>query len=212
MNIRLFCLLLVICASSLRAQDERTFTSDPFSLSISAPRSWKLIPASFPTEEYELRNKNLFDLVKTNRNLPIVRIVKPVEGNRTISPAVQVFVEPDEGKTPLEFLLSASKSAAAGFEDFRITKKAADTTLNGIKAASIESAFTVAYSGGRSFPSVSRLWVIPRDKMMFVIAVTGQPDDLKALTNDIEFILRSVRFTSEQAQPDASGNAPASRP
>jgi hypothetical protein len=197
MTTRILCLLLLLNTFSLRAQDKLSFTSSPFAFCIGAPLTWKLLPASFPTEDYELQNKNLFDLVKKERSIPIVRIVKPVADNRTISPAVQVFVESAEGQAPTDFLVSASESAAAGYENFQIVHKASDTTLNGIRAAYMESTFVTAYSGGRRFATLSRLWAVPRDKMMFVIAVSGQPEDLKALTNEIEMILGTVRFTNQ---------------
>jgi hypothetical protein len=190
-----FFFLLTTC--SLRAQDQHSFTSAPFSFRIGAPLTWKLLPASFPTEDYELQNKNLFDLVEKERSVPIIRIVKPVPGNHTISPAVQVFVQSAEGQTPTDFLSSTCPSAAAGFEDFQILQKASDTTLNGIRAASMESTFITVYPGGRRFRTLSRLWAIPRDNMMFVISISGQPDDLKALTNEVDMILRTIRFTKE---------------
>ena len=174
-----------------------TFTSEPFALSISAPQTWKVIPEDFPTAEYETRNKNLLEVVTKHENLPIVRIVKPVAGNRTINPAIQIFVVPDGGQTPKAFLAATGADAAQAFEDFKIVHKASDTTLNGVKAAAIELTFTVAYPGRGRFPTLSRSWAIPRDKMMFVIAVTGQPDDLKALARDVDLILKSIHFKNE---------------
>jgi hypothetical protein len=175
----------------------RSFTSDPFSFSIGAPLTWKLVPATFPTEEYKIHNENLIDVVADRKRLPIVRIAKPVPDNRTISPAVQVFVELAEGQTPVRFLTHASKSAALGFADFQIAHEPEEITLHGLKAAYIETTFTVEYSRERRFPTLSRLWAIPRGKLMFVIAASGQPDDLKALDNDIKLILTTVRFTNE---------------
>jgi len=198
MNTRFLCaLLLLLDTFSLRAQDTKSFTSAPFSFGIGAPLTWKLLPASFPTEDYELQNKSLFDLVEKERSVPIVRIVKAVPDNRTISPAVQVFVQPAEGQTATDFLSTASKSAAAGFENFQIVHQASDTTLNGIQAAYIESTFITVYPGGIRFKTLSRLWAIPRDKIMFVISISGQPDDLKALSTEVDMILRTVKFTTK---------------
>ena len=61
----------------------------------------------------------------------------------------------------------------------------------------METTFVTPYPDGRRFSTLSRVWAIPRDKMMFVISVTGQPDDLKALASDIEIILKSFKFTNE---------------
>ncbi len=101
-----------------------------------------------------------------------------------------------DGQTPTDFLLTSSESAAAGFENFQIVHQASDTILHGIKAAYIESTFITAYPGGRRFKTLSRLWAIPHDKMMFVISISGQPDDLQALSNDVDMILKTVKFTN----------------
>ena len=195
MNTRLI-LLLILLSPPINAEEATTFTSKPFSLRISAPLPWKLVPADFPVEEYAVR-KDLLDVVTSHRSLPIVRIAKPVAGNATISPAVQIFVVPAKGSTPKLFLWSQSRTAEAGFEDFRITQPPSETDLAGVKCAMIESTFVTPYSGGRRFPTLSRVWAIPRDKMMFVVSVTGQPDDLKALASDIDIILKSLKFTNE---------------
>ena len=51
--------------------------------------------------------------------------------------------------------------------------------------------------GDRRFKTVSRMWAIPRDKMMFVIVISGQPDDLNAVSHDIELILSTVHLKNE---------------
>lgn len=193
----LLCFLAVWSAAALFAQEPTTFSSEPFRLKISAPQGWRLIPDAFPVADYELNDKNLSKLAAKYKNLAIARIVKPVAGNRTISPAVQIFVVPDEGMTPKEYLSSAAADVSTVYEEFQITRKVTDTTLNGIKAAAIETTFITPYSGGRRFPTLSRMWAVPRDKLLFIFTVTGQPDDLKSLTKDIDLILKSIHFENE---------------
>lgn len=199
MNARLI-MLLILLSPLINAEEPATFTSKPFSLTVSAPLGWKLVPADFPVEEYAVR-KDLLDVVTSRRNVPIVRVAKPVAGNATISPAVQIFVVPAKGSTPKLFLWSQSRTAEAGFEDFRITQAPSETELAGTNCAMIESTFVTPYPGGRRFPTLSRVWAIPRDKMMFVVSVTGQPDDLKTLAKDVDIILKSIKFTNELAKP-----------
>ena len=194
---RLVLVLLLFSSLSVRAEDLRSFVSEPFSFKIGAPLTWTLLPADFPTVAYKVHHENINDLVADREKLPLVRIVKAVPENRTISPAVQVFVEFAKGSTPTGFLTSASRSVATGFADFKITHEASDKKLNGIQAAYIECTFTAEYSHDRRFPTLSRLWAIPRDKLMFVIAITGQPDDLKPLANEIDLILSTIKFTNE---------------
>jgi len=195
MNARII-LLLILLSLPINAQEPATFTSKPFSLTISAPLGWRLVPSDFPVQEYAV-SKNLLEVVFSRRSLPIVRIAKPVAGNATISPAVQIFVVPARGTTPKLFLWSQSRTAEAGFEDYRITQLPSETDLARIECAMIESTFVTPYAGGRRFQTLSRVWAIPRHEMMFVVSVTGQPDDLKALANDIDIILKSIKFTKE---------------
>jgi hypothetical protein len=193
----ILCFLFPLGAIVARAQDLQSFDSAPFSFHIGAPLTWKLLPASFPIEKYELQNKNLFKMVETETNVPIIRIVKPVAGNGTISPAVQVFVESSEGQSPVEFLASTEASAEVGFQNFQLVQKPTVTNLNGAPAAYTESTFVTVYPGARRFDTLSRVWAIPRGKMMFVISISGQPDDLKALDNEVRMILGTVKFTHE---------------
>lgn len=197
MNPKILAILLTLAPSLLRAEDPVTFTSEPFSLTISAPATWRLVPADFPTQEYDLHKKNAVEVVGSHENLPIVRIAKPVADKFSPVPIVQVFVVADKGLTPTEFLKEMIKSAAAAFEDFHITQEATDTTLNGVKAAVIESRFVASFTGGHSFPTLSRVWAVPRDKMIFVISLTGRPDDLKALSKDTDFIMKSIHFKNQ---------------
>jgi len=197
MKILVLSALLMLNSVALAGFEMHSFTSDPFSFTIGAPLTWTLLPASFPTEEYRLHNQNLYDLVSERHMVPIIRIVKPIHETQAISPAVQVFVEPDEGETPVEYLATTIKMSATSYRDFRIVKAPSDNILNGTKAAFMECTFVVEYSGGRSFPTDSRLWAIGRDKMMFVIAVSGEPDDLKALSQEIDMIMGTVRFKKE---------------
>ncbi|HEX8312550.1 MAG TPA: hypothetical protein VF614_14605 [Chthoniobacteraceae bacterium] len=196
MKARIVWLLVILLSSLTLAQEPATFTSKPFSLTVSAPLGWKLVPADFRVEEYAVR-KDLLEVVTSRRNVPIVRVAKPVAGNATITPVVQIFVVPAEGSTPKLFLWSQTRTAEAGFEDFRITQAPSETELAGTKCAMIESTFVTPYPGGRRFPTLSRVWAVPRDKMIFVVSLTGQPNDLKTLGSDIAIILKSIRFTTE---------------
>ena len=184
-------------STSAAAADVSSFTCAPFALKLSAPRTWRVVPSPVPAEQFEARDKSLQEYFKRHKDVPIVSVIKAAAGSRGISTAVQIYAVSSDGVTPREFLSSLSTTEKDVFEDFRIVRDAYDTTLNDMKVAAIETSYTAVYPGSRRFPTLSRKWAIPRDKIIFVVVLTGPPEALEELQTDTDLILKSIRFTHE---------------
>ena len=180
---------------TVAAAEERSFTSEPFSLQISAPLTWKMMPSTFPTEKLDLKDRDLEAVIERDKTVPIVSIVKPIKGR--IVPAIQVYAVPSDGMTPKAFLSSLIGTERQAFADCRVVLEPRDTRLNDIEAAASETSYTAIYPGGRSFQTISRKWAIPRKTTILVVVLTGTPEDLRDADAEVKFILRSIRFTKD---------------
>jgi hypothetical protein len=192
----LICLLLASMISASFAE-EAALSVGPFTLKLSAPATWRLLPSTVPLERFEIADKELKEYFKTHKDVPIVSVIKPVAKGKGISPAVQVYLLPSEGMTPKEFLSTLTATEAKAFEDFRMVREPHETTLNTMPVAAVETSYTAVFSAGRRFATLSRKWAISRKEAVFVIVLTGAPGDLADLRADIEFLMKSIRLTGE---------------
>jgi len=199
--ITLITLLPVMAAEKGNSsQDEDTFRSPTAGFSITKPKGWV-----FATNDQivtnrahvRLKDKELEEQIRQRASAPLIAILKHKEPYDDLNPSVQVLLRPLgqlEGKTPLELMNIVIPSIQRAMVDFQFVDEIRETIVGGQKAAYTKSKYTVSNSEGRTFPTLSRLWLIPRGKFMFMLSMSGHQGGPDVSETEFAEILKSIKI------------------
>jgi hypothetical protein len=90
-----------------------------------------------------------------------------------LNPSVQVTLRSALRGTPTELLTTALATMRRAFPDFRIVSPVRATEVSGWPAAQVKAIYTLTSRTGASFPVQSRMWLVTRGNLMFLIGMSG---------------------------------------
>jgi hypothetical protein len=67
-------------------------------------------------------------------------------------------------------------------------------TVGGLPGAAVIVTYTLASTGGNRFPVRSRLWLVPRGNLMFLIGMSGATDGEDVAEAEFRTALESIRI------------------
>jgi hypothetical protein len=183
-------------------KDEDTFRSPTAGFSVTKPKGWV-----FATTEQiatnranvRLEDKELEEQMRQRASAPLIAIMKHEEPYDNLNPSVQVLLRPLgqlEGKSPLELMKIIIPSMQRAMVDFQFVEEIRETVVGGQKAAYVKSKYTVINVEGRTFQTLSRLWLIPRGKFMFMMSMSGTAEGSDVSEKEFADILKSIKIDS----------------
>ena len=78
--------------------------------------------------------------------------------------------------------------------DFTIGKAVHEVEISGLKGASLEARYTLGNVEGRKFPVWSRILVVPRGKLLFIVGMSGTQEGPDVCAKDFAAVLASIRI------------------
>jgi len=180
--------------------NEDTFRNPTAGFSITKPKGWV-----FATTEQiatnranvRLKDKELEEQMRQRASAPLIAIMKHVEPYDNLNPSAQVLLRPLgqlEGKSALELMNIIIPSTQRAMVDFQFVEEIQERVVGGQKAAYAKSKYTVTNAEGRTFPTLSRLWLIPRGKFMFMISMSGTQEGEDVSEREFAEILKSIKI------------------
>jgi hypothetical protein len=143
-----------------------------------------------------MNDEELQKAIRQSASAPLFVFTRYPEPHDNLNPSIQVALRPLgplAGKTPVEILEVAVEPLKKAFTDFRLLSEISATTVGGMPAASMKATYKLVTQDGREYPTLSRLWIIPRGSFMFFIGMGGPqegPDvseaEFTAFVNSIE--------------------------
>jgi hypothetical protein len=100
-------------------------------------------------------------------------------------------LDPSNPKEVLELVLPQFRSA---FHAFELAQGPIDREVDGIKSAYVQFRYNLRTSDGKSFPTTSELWIVPRGKYFFMIGAGTRTDEGTGSRREISSILDTLRF------------------
>lgn len=176
-----------------------TFNDTGLGFSITKPADWHFISdetLKADRNTIRLSDAELEQLAKRNTNIPLVVFTRYPEPHPTLNPSASVTLAtlPME-KIPLKYALSLStEMTKQAYPDLTVVEPVRDQKVGGIQGAYTKVKYTVGFADGQNFPTMVRMWIVPRGKIMFVISMTSPPEDPDLSEDTFQEILGSVKI------------------
>lgn len=199
LGIRLL-LLASICCSYACAGKSDVFSSPTVGFKVSKPAGWHYVTAEQNLENLKalkLNDEELQAAMQKYATAPLVAMTKFLEPYDDVNPSFKVNIKPYgqlKGKSPGELLSLILPQIERAFKDFDIVQPPTDVEVSGIQSAYARINYTMQVPDGRSFPTTSELWIVPRGGYFFLLGAGTRQDEKTGSRKEIEAILATVKI------------------
>jgi hypothetical protein len=145
-------------------------------------------------ERVRLPDAELQQALATRSALPLFTFTKYEEPYPRLNPSLQVTLRAGLPGTATELLAMALEPMRRGFPDFRILSAVRATQVGGWQAAHVRASYTLRNNAGESFRVLSRLWLVPRGRLMFLIGMSGDQSGEDVCEEEFAAVLESIRI------------------
>ena len=128
---------------------------------------------------------------------PLFVFSKYPESYPALNPTVQVVLRPTPaslGPSPTAIMKATISTLQQAFPDFRLVDPIQATKVSGFPAAYMKATYTLRTAKGTAFPVMARTWVVPRDKVMFLIGMSGTVSGDDVCEAEFRSALESIRI------------------
>ena len=181
-------------STSVLAQD-RVENSNA-GISLERPQSWQSATAAqiqANRERVRLSDSEFQQAMVARSALPIIALMKYPEPYEGLNPSVQITLRQALKGTPTQLLTGAVATMRRGFADLSIVQPVAATTVSGLPAASVRVTYTLRTTT-QSMPVLSRLWLVPRGSLMFLIGMSGAQSGPDVSEAEFAKVLQSIQI------------------
>lgn len=168
------------CANSA-ANDPlpRSFEDDSSGFAMNVPDGW--ISSSFLTFDGSQANMRLDDaelarVLQQHTSNVLLFATRYPEPHSDINPSIQVTVRPTAdfgGASPREVLATMATQMRGVFRRFEVLENPTSMRVSGLRTARIRVNYDFQNGEGAEFPITSRIWLIPRGSVAFMISMSG---------------------------------------
>lgn len=197
--IKLFLLLSFLLTGTAYA-NENTFKSITVGFEITKPKEWSFVTAQQNLDNIKrtkLSNEEFKELMLKYATAPLVAMTKYPEPYDDLNPSFKVNIKPfgqikeRDGKEVISLILPQLQKM---FKDFQIAQPPVDTQVAGFKAGYVRINYSLQIPDGRTFPTTSELWVVPRGDYFFMIGAGTRQDEKTGRRKEIEQIMKSIKI------------------
>ena len=177
-----------------------TFYSESVGLRVTKPEAWTFASTDKMGKKFSegrLNDRELLVLLRAKPNQPLVQINQYPEPYVGVNPSVLIMMQPLgtlAEKPPRELMMTLAQTLEKTYEDFAILEQARDTEFHSHQAAEMLIRFSEETRQGVTRKKQSRMWLVPRGRLMFLIAMSGHQDGAMLPTDAFETIFRSIRI------------------
>lgn len=181
-------------------EDTNTFLSETLGVSVTKPESWRWISSDEyfrNLERAEWNDKDFEELLRTRATAPLAAIMKFPEPFDDVNPSFKINVKPYgslKGYDPKDILKLITPQFQKSFLDFNVVEPPRDVMVSEIKSGYMMMNYTMKIPDGRAFPITSELWVVPRERMFFIIGSGTRTDETTGTRAEIKEILDTLKI------------------
>lgn len=191
-------LILTLLSSLALAGTPNKFESLTVGFEVTKPLEWKFITAEENLENIKRAKLNDEEFQKRMlkySTAPLVAIMKYPEPFDDLNPSFKVNIKPLgqlKGADPKQILNIILPQFQKMFQDFSLVQPPIDTKVSGLNAAYMSINYSLAIPDGRTFPTRSEMWIVPRGDFFFIIGAGTRQDEKTGSRKEIQAILNSV--------------------
>jgi len=133
--------------------------------------------------------------MRRHANGPLVVMTRYPEPYGDLNPSVEVAIRPLgvlKGASPSAILAAVITPMADEFSHYRVDQYPEATRLGGRRAAYMRFNYVLPMKDGRSVPTTSELWVVPRGDYFFLIGAGTRQDQSTGSRTEVHAIVDSV--------------------
>jgi len=182
-----------LCA--IRAQER--VDSPEAGIALTVPVGWHratLEQVQANRERVRLPDAELQQALATRSAMPLFTFTKYEEPYPRLNPSLQVTLRAGLAGTPTDLLTMALEPMRRGFPNFRVVSPVRATQVSGWQAAHVRTSYTLRNSAGENFAVLSRLWLVPRGRLMFLIGMSGNQTGEDVCEEEFAAVLESIRM------------------
>ena len=183
--------------SASKSSDE-VFHHTGVGFSMTKPGGWKYLSPEIvktASESMKWNDAELEKMIKNNSNAPLVVITRYQEPYPTLNPSVAITIVnlPVEGMRPKDILNMSTEVLKRAYPDLAYVDEVQDANVDGINGAYTKIKYTMA-AGDKKFPTLTRMWLVPRGKIMFTVGMSGPQEGSDVSEESFSEILKSIRI------------------
>jgi hypothetical protein len=188
--------VLAVAVLSQPAAQER-FDSPTAGIALQPPRGWRsatLAQVQANRQRVRLSDPELQAALATRSAMPIATFMKYPEPHAGLNPSIQVTLRPALDGSATRLLSSALSQMQRAFSSFRIVSPVHAADVGGWPGAHVRVSYTLKNAAGDSFDVLSRLWLVPRGPLMFLIGMSGTGTGADVCEEEFAAALASVEI------------------
>jgi hypothetical protein len=195
-----FGIAVALAAMPAYTADVDLFKSVTAGFEVTKPAGWQFITADQNLDNLkraELNDKDFQAAMLKYATAPLVAMMKYPEPFDDLNPSFKVNIKPFgqlKGTAPTKILGLLTPQFEKVFQDFVVVVPPTPKTVSGLEAGYMQVSYSMQSPDGRTFPTTSELWIVPRGDYFFMIGAGTRQDEKTGTRKEIQEILDTVRF------------------
>jgi len=176
------------------------FFSPTLGLRIAKHPEWYFLTAEQNRENLDrvqLKDEELQELVAKYSTTPLVMIARHQEPYDDLNASLKINARTAgalAGSSGRQLLQLMSGSLKNAFHDFEMVQSPTDVEVGGQPAGYMSMNYSLSVPDGRTFPTNSEMWVVPRGSYFLLIGAGTKQDDPSGSRADIRAMLDTLSF------------------
>jgi hypothetical protein len=192
--------LVIFLLTGIAYADENIFKSITVGFEVTKPKGWSFVTAQENLDNLKrtkLSDDEFHQLMLKYATAPLVAMMKYPEPYDDLNPSLKVNIKPfgqlkgRDGKEVISLILPQFQKM---FKDFQLVQAPIDVKVAGLKAAYVRINYSLQIPDGRTFPTTSELWIVPRGDYFFMIGAGTRQDEKTGSRKEIEQIMKSIKI------------------
>jgi hypothetical protein len=182
------------------AADPGVFSSPTAGLQLTKPAEWSYVTAAQNMDNIralKLSDEEFHAAMQNYATAPLVAMAKFPEPFEDVNPSFKVNIRPYgalKGTPPQELISLVVPQFQKAFKDFVLVQPPTEAVVSGIESAYARMNYTMEVPDGRTFPTTSELWIVPRGDYFFMIGAGTRQDEKTGSRDEIHDILKTVKI------------------
>ena len=143
-------------------------------------------------ERAKLSDPEMQAALASRSALPLIVFSKYPEPHPALNPTVQITLRQGLQGSPNRLLAGALQTMKRGFADLQIIEPVRATQVSGLPASQVRVTYTLQTQTGAHARVVSRLWLVPRGSLMFLIGMSGGESEPDVCEAEFAAALKSI--------------------
>ncbi len=192
--------LVCLTALSANADDTNLYVNPTAGFEVVKPAAWQFLTADENLENMkrtQLEDEDFHALMLKYSTAPMVAMMKYPEPFDDLNPSFKVNIKPLgqlKGMSAVEIIGLFPSQLEGVFKDFELVAPPTEVEVSGIESGYVRMNYSLEIPDGRTFPTTSELWVVPRGEYFFLIGSGTRQDGKTGTRSEIESILKSVKI------------------